>query len=108
MVWSPIYVVLRINCIHTSNLTISGHGSFFVCLTSTLFIKCETSKINKSEYESLKNYTNKNLHDPDNHEDMITHLEPDIVECEVKWALGRITMKKLMEVKEFQLSFIKS
>ena len=36
----------------------------------------------------------KDLHDPDNHDGMITHLEPDIVECEVKWALGSITMIK--------------
>ena len=50
----------------------------------------------------------KDLHNPDNHDGVITDLEPDIVECEVKWALGRITMKKLMELKEFQLSFIKS
>ena len=36
----------------------------------------------------------KNLHDPDDHNGVITHLEPDILECEVKWALGSITMKK--------------
>ena len=36
----------------------------------------------------------KNLHDPDNHDGMITHLEPDILECEVKWTLGCITMNK--------------
>ena len=35
------------------------------------------------------------LHDPDNHDGVITHLEPDILECEVKWALGNITMNKL-------------
>ena len=35
--------------------------------------------------------TEKDLHDPDNHNDVITHLEPDILECEVKWALGSIT-----------------
>ena len=34
------------------------------------------------------------LHDPHNHDSVITHLEPDILECEVKWALGRITTKK--------------
>ena len=34
----------------------------------------------------------KDLHDPDNHDGVITHLEPDILECEVKWALGSITM----------------
>ena len=36
----------------------------------------------------------KDLHDPDNHDGVITHLEPDILECEVKWALERITMNK--------------
>jgi len=36
----------------------------------------------------------KDLHDPDNHDGMITHLEPDILEYKVKWALGSITMKK--------------
>ena len=36
----------------------------------------------------------KDLHDPDNWDGVITHLEPDILDCEVKWALGRITMKK--------------
>ena len=42
------------------------------------------------------------LHDPDNHDGVITHLEPDILECEV------ITMNKLVEVMEFQLSYFKS
>ena len=41
-----------------------------------------------------KNYTKKDLHDPDNHNGVITHLEPDILECEVKWALGSITTNK--------------
>ena len=36
----------------------------------------------------------KDLHDPDNHDGVITHLEPDILECEVKWVLGSITMSK--------------
>ena len=39
-------------------------------------------------------YTKKDLNDPDNHDGMITHLEPDILESEVKWALGSITMNK--------------
>ena len=38
-----------------------------------------------------------NLHDPDNHDGVITRLEPDILECEVKWALGSITMNKASE-----------
>ena len=49
----------------------------------------------------------KDLHDPDNHNGVITHLEPDILECEVKWALGSITTK-LVEMMEFQLSYSKS
>ena len=36
----------------------------------------------------------KHLHDPDNHDGAITHPEPDILECEVKWALGSMTMRK--------------
>ena len=36
----------------------------------------------------------KDLHDPDNHKGVITHLEPDMLECQVKWALGRITVNK--------------
>ena len=49
----------------------------------------------------------KDLHDPDNHEGVITHLEPDILECEVKCALGSITRTKLVQVMEFQLSYFK-
>ena len=49
----------------------------------------------------------KDLHDPDNHDYVITNLEPDILECEVKWALESITMNKV-EVMEFQLSYFKS
>ena len=41
-----------------------------------------------------KNYTKKDLNDMDNHNGVITHLEPDILKCEVKWALGSITMNK--------------
>ena len=39
-----------------------------------------------------KNYTQKNLHDPDNHYGVITHLESDILKCKVKWAFGSISM----------------
>ena len=50
----------------------------------------------------------KDLHDPDNHNGVITHLEPDILECEVKWALGSITMNKAnggdgIPIKLFQI-----
>ena len=45
------------------------------------------------------------LNDPDNHDGVNTHLESDILECEVKWALGRITMNKASGGDEFQLIF---
>ena len=54
----------------------------------------ETEDIKKRWKKTLKNYTKKDLHDPDNHNGVITHLEPDILECEVKRALGSITTKK--------------
>ena len=44
----------------------------------------------------------------DNHDYVITHLEPDILECEAKWALESITTKKLVEVMELQWSYFKS
>ena len=53
-------------------------------------------------------YGLKDLRDPDNHDGVITHLEPDILECKVKWALESITMSKPREVMEFQLSYFKS
>ena len=45
--------------------------------------------------KNTQNNTRKNLHDPDNHNGVITHLEPDILECEVKWALESITMNEV-------------
>ena len=50
----------------------------------------------------------KEFNNPDNHDGVVTHLEPDILECEVKWALRSITTKKAREVMEFQLSYFKS
>ena len=50
----------------------------------------------------------KDLHDPENHNGVIAPLQPDILECEVKWALGSITKNKLVEVMEFHLSYFKS
>ena len=67
----------------------------------------ETEDIKKRQQEYTELYK-KDLHDPDNHDGVITHLEPDILECEVKWALGSITTKKLVELTEFQLSYFKS
>ena len=52
------------------------------------------AKILRGGKNTQKNYTKKDLHDSDNHDVVITHLEPDIMECEVKWALGSITRNK--------------
>ena len=62
----------------------------------------ERNGMNLTEAEDIKKrwekYTEKlckkDLHDPDNHDGVITHLEPDLLECEVKWALGSITRNK--------------
>ena len=48
-----------------------------------------------------KNYTKKDLHDPDNHDGVITHLEPDILECEVKWALDHSVIPTASKFKEY-------
>ena len=65
----------------------------------------EAEDIKKRWQEYTERYK-KVLQDPDNHhDDVITHLEPDILEWEVKWALGSITTTKLVEVMEFQLNF---
>ena len=50
----------------------------------------------------------KDLNDLDNHNGVITNLQPDILECEVKWVLGSILQTKLVEVMEFHLSYFKS
>ena len=54
----------------------------------------EAEDMKKRWQEYTKGLYKKDLHDPNNHNGMITHLEPDILECEVKWALGSITMDK--------------
>ena len=54
----------------------------------------EAEGIKKRWQEYREELYKKDLHDPDNHEGVITHLEPDILECEVKWALESITTKK--------------
>ena len=54
----------------------------------------EAENITKSWQEYTEELYEKDLHDEDNHDGVITHIEPDILECEVKWALGRITTNK--------------
>ena len=54
----------------------------------------EAGDIKNRWQECTEDLYKKDLHDPDNHDGVITHLEQDILECEVKWALGSITMNK--------------
>ena len=54
----------------------------------------EAEEIKKKWQEYTEELYKRDLHDPDNHNGVITHLEPDILECEVKWALGSITTNK--------------
>ena len=63
----------------------------------------EAEDINKWQ-EYTEELYKKDLLDPDNHDGVITHLEPDILECEVKWSLGSITMNKASGVMESRLS----
>ena len=67
----------------------------------------EAEDIKKRWQEYPEELYQKDLQDTDNYDSVITHLEPDILECEVKWALGSITRAKLVKVMEFQLSYFK-
>ena len=67
----------------------------------------EAEDIKKRWQEYTEELYKKDIHDSDNN-GVITHQEPHILECEVKWALESITLNKLVEVMEFQLSYFKS
>ena len=62
----------------------------------------------KKRWQEYTELYKKDLHDPDKNDGVVTHPEPDTLECEDKWALGSITKTKLVEVMEFQLSYFKS
>ena len=66
--------------------------------------------LRRGDKNTQKNYTKKSSRPRNNHDGVIirTHLEPDILECEVKWPLESIKGTKLVEVMEFQLSYFKS
>ena len=75
----------------------------------------EAEDIKKRWQEYTEELYRKDLHDPDNHDGVITHLEPNILECKVKWALGSIITNKAngfvgipTKAMEFQLSYFKS
>ena len=68
----------------------------------------EAEDIKKRWQEYTEELYKKDLHDPDNHNGVLTHLEPDILECKVKWVLGSITKNKVsggnrIEVELFQI-----
>ena len=62
----------------------------------------ETEDIKKRWQEYTEELYKKDLHEPDNHDGVFTNLEPDILECEVKWAMESITMNKASSMMEFQ------
>ena len=71
----------------------------------------EAEDIKKRWQEYTEEPYKKDLHDPNNHDGVITHIEPDILDCEVKRDLGSITTNKaarLVKVTEFQLSYFKA
>ena len=68
----------------------------------------EAEGIRKRWQESTEELFKKDLHDPDNHHGVITHLEPDILKCEVKWALGSISKNKVSRGSGIQLNYYKS
>ena len=65
----------------------------------------EAEEIKQRWQEYTEELYKEDLHYPDNHNGMIIHLEPDVLECEVKWALGSISMNKASGGVEFQLSY---
>ena len=67
----------------------------------------EAEDIKKRWQQYTEELYKKDLHDPDNHNAVITHLDPDILECEVKWALRSITTNKASGSDGFQLSYFK-
>ena len=70
----------------------------------------EAEDIKKRWQEYTEELYKKELHHPDNHDGVITHLEPDILECEVKWALVKWAslQTKLVQVMDFQMTYFKS
>ena len=67
----------------------------------------EAEDIQKRWQKYTEELYKKDLNDPDNHDGVITHLEPDFLECEVKWPQEASVQTKLAEVMDFQLSYFK-
>ena len=87
-------------------------GTFYAKMGTVKDRNCmdlrEAEDIKKRWQEYTEELYKKYLNDQYNHNDVISHLQPDIMECNVKWALGSITRNKVLEVMKFQLSYFKS
>ena len=83
-------------------------GTFHAKMGSIKDRNDKAEDIKKRWHEYTEELYKKDLYDPDNHDGVVTHLEPDILGCEVKWVFGRSLRTKLEEVMEFQLSYFKS
>ena len=68
----------------------------------------EAEDTKKRGQQYIEELYKKDLHDPDNHDGMITHTEPDILECKVRWALGSTTMNKASGGKGIPVELFKS
>ena len=77
---------------HDNKSHVSTHRVTKFCMCVVRPNRAEDIKKRCQEY--TEELHKKDLHDPDNHSGVITHLEPDILECKVNWALGSITMNK--------------
>ena len=84
------------------------HGKMGTIKESNGVDLTEAADVKKRWQEYTEELYKKDLHDPDNHDGVITHLEPDILECEVKWALESITTNKASGGDRVQLSYFKS
>ena len=83
------------NVVNTLFMIAKDWGKAQMCLniSKDKFLNIHKIKLRRGG-KNTQNYTKKDLNDPDNHDGVISHLEPDILECEVKWAFRSITTKK--------------
>ena len=85
----------------------TSHAKMGIIKDRNCMYPTEAEDIKKKWQEHTEELYKKDLHDAGKHDGVITHLEPDILECKLKWALETITMNKV-EIMEFQLSYFKS
>ena len=91
-----------------SNTILKICSSFPRSLLSLVFCDLIQQNRPRRDGKSTQNCTKKNLNDPDNHNGVVCHSEPEILECELQWVLKSTVPTKLVEVIEFQQSYLKS